>query len=184
MGSPGTLTAKVTYTLVKNGLTILYQETCNKPTVVNLTNHTYFNLSGNDQTDVLGHEVTLHAETFTPIDKTLVPTGEVRRVEGTPFDFLTKHAIGERVGSDYEQIRLAGGYDHNWVQEGQAGTLREAAFVRDPKTGRTLTVETTEPGVQFYSANLLDGAFTGRHGKRYTKHIGVLPGGTALSQLT
>ena len=172
MGFPGTLTAKVTYTLVKNNLTIHYEETSDKPTIVNLTNHTYFNLVGDEKEDVLGHVLTLHAQAFTPTDNTLIPTGEIRNLQGTPMDFRTPHPIGERIDSDYEQIKLAHGYDHNWVLDGRAGTLRQVAIVSEPKSGRTLTVMTTEPGVQFYSGNSLDGTFTGRHGKRYTKHMG------------
>lgn len=172
MGFPGTLTAKVTYTLVKNSLTIHYEETSDKPTIVNLTNHTYFNLTGDDMEDVLGHVLTLRARTFTPVDKTLIPTGEIQEVEGTPMDFRTPHSIGERISSEYEQIKLAGGYDHNWILDGKAETSRQIAFVSEPKSGRTLTVMTTEPGVQFYSGNFLDGTFTGRHGKRYKKHMG------------
>ncbi len=172
MGFPGTLTAKVTYTLVKSSLSIDYEETSDKPTVVNLTNHTYFNLSGDDQTDVLGHVVVLYARAFTPVDQGLIPTGEIRDVKGTPLDFRTGHAIGERIGSDYEQIKLAGGYDHNFVVNDVAGRLRRTAFVVEPRSGRTLMVVTTEPAVQFYSGNFLDGTFVGRHGKRYTKHMG------------
>ena len=172
MGFPGTLTAKVTYTLVKNSLTIHYEETSDMPTIVNLTNHTYFNLTGDENEDVLGHVLTLHAQAFTPTDSMLIPTGEIRSVQGTPMDFRVPHAIGERIDSDYEQTKLAHGYDHNWILEGKAGTLRQAAFVSEPKSGRTLTVMTTEPGVQFYAGNSLDGTFTGRHGKRYTKHMG------------
>jgi aldose 1-epimerase len=172
MGFPGTLTAKVTYTLVKNSLTIHYEETTDKPTIVNLTNHTYFNLTGDDQEDVLGHVLTLHAQAFTPVDNVLIPSGEIQSVQGTPMDFRTPHAIGERISSDYEQTNLAHGYDHNWVLDGKSGTLRQIAFVSEPKSGRTLAVMTTEPGVQFYSGNSLDGTFTGRHEKRYTEHMG------------
>jgi aldose 1-epimerase len=173
MGFPGTLTEKVTYTLVKNNLTIHYEETSDKSTIVNLTNHTYFNLTGDEKEDVLGHVLTLHAQAFTPTDNTQIPTGEIRSVQGTPMDFRTPHAIGERIDSDYEQTKLAHGYDHNWILDGKAGTLRQVAIVSEPKSGRTLTVMTTEPGVQFYSGNSLDGTFTGRHGKRYTKHMGL-----------
>lgn len=172
MGFPGTLKVKVTYTLVKSRLTLQYAATSDKPTVVNLTNHTYFNLSGNDRASILAHQVRLHAAAFTPVDSTLIPTGEIRGVENTPMDFRTLHAIGERIESHDEQIELAGGYDHNWVLKGPEKTLREAAFVREPKSGRTLTVMTTEPGVQFYSGNFLDGTFTGRHGKPYTRNMG------------
>jgi aldose 1-epimerase len=172
MGFPGTLIAKVTYTLVKNNLTIHYEETSDKPTIVNLTNHTYFNLTGDEKEDVLGHVLTLHTQAFTPTDNAQIPIGEIRNVQGTPMDFRTPHAIGERIDSDYEQTTPAHGYDHNWVLDGKAGTLRQVAIVSEPKSGRTLTVMTTEPGVQFYSGNSLDGTFTGHHGKRYTKHMG------------
>lgn len=155
MGFPGTLTAKVTYTLVKNSLTIHYEETSDKPTIVNLTNHTYLNLTGDEAEDVLGHVVTLHAEAFTPTDSTLIPTGEIRSVQGTPMDFRTPHAIGQRIDSDYEPMKLAHGYDHNWVLDGKSGTLRQVAFVSEPKSGRTLTVMTTEPVMQFYTGNSL-----------------------------
>ena len=158
MGFPGTLTAKVTYTLVKNSLTIHYEETSDKPTIANLTNHTYFNLAGDEKEDVLGHVLTLHALAFTPTDSTQIPTGEIRNVQGTPMDFRTPHAIGERIDSDYEQTKLAHGYDHNWVLDGKAGTLRQVAIVSEPKSGRTLTVMTTEPGVQ-----VLLGEFSGRN---------------------
>jgi aldose 1-epimerase len=121
---------------------------------------------------VLGNVFTIRAQAFTPTDNMQIPTGEIRSVQGTPMDFRTPHAIGERIDSDYEQPKLAHGYDHNWVLDGKAGTLRQAALVSEPKSGRTLTVMTTEPGVQFYSGNSLDGTFTGRHGKRYTKHMG------------
>ena len=173
MGFPGTLTAKVSYTLLNNELSIHYEATTDKPTVVNLTNHSYFNLSGDDRTNILGHQLTLHAQFFTPVDTTLIPTGEIRAVAGTPMDFRTSHAIGERIGDEDEQLKIAGGYDLNWVVDGTSGALREAALVREPVSGRTLRVMTTEPGIQFYSGNFLDGSFTGRHGRSYTKNMGL-----------
>jgi aldose 1-epimerase len=173
MGFPGTLHAKVTYTLVGAELTIHYEETTDKPTVVNLTNHSYFNLAGDDSRDVLDHKVTLHADSFTPTDAGLIPTGVIAPVAGTPLDFRTPHTVGERIGADNEQLKMAGGYDQNWVLNGKSGELREAARVEEPTSGRTLTVSTTEPGIQFYSGNFLDGTFVGRHQVRYVKHMGL-----------
>ena len=172
MGFPGTMQAKVTYMLVGNRLQLSYEETSNKPTVVNLTNHTYFNLSGDDSRNILGDIVTLHSDRFTPVDATMIPTGEIRSVAGTPLDFRTGHRIGERIRQSDEQLKLGGGYDFNWIVGGRAGSLREAASVVDPESGRTLTVLTTEPAVQFYSGNNLDGSFTGRHGHAYGPNMG------------
>jgi len=172
MGFPGTLTAKVKYTLKGNTLRLDYSASTDKETVVNLTNHAYFNLRGNDDGDILGHKVQLNAERFTPVDGGLIPTGELRPVAGTPLDFTAPEVVGARINDPYEQMKLAGGYDHNFQVNGQAGTLRPAATVIEPESGRTLTVETTEPGIQFYSGNFLDGSFTGRHGARYAKRTG------------
>lgn len=172
MGFPGTLQAKVTYTLIGNRLQLSYEEKSDKPTVVNLTNHTYFNLSGDDARNILDDTVTLRADRFTPVDATMIPTGEIRSVAGTPLDFRTNHSIGERIHQPDEQLKLGGGYDFNWVVQGRAGVLREAATVVDPESGRTLTVLTTEPGVQFYSGNNLVGSFTGRHGRAYGPNMG------------
>ncbi|MEI9968907.1 MAG: aldose epimerase family protein [Terracidiphilus sp.] len=173
MGFPGTLTAKVRYTLKGGTLRIDYSAASDKPTVVNLTNHAYYNLHGDDAGNILDLKLELNADRFTPVDKTLIPTGELAPVAGTPLDFTKPEVIGARIDADNAQLKIAGGYDHNWVVNGKPGTLRLAAVVTDPVSGRKLTVETTEPGVQFYSGNFLDGSFTGRHGVKYTKHAGL-----------
>ena len=170
MGFPGTMTAKVKYTLEGNTLRIDYYATTDKPTVLNLTNHAYFNLHGNDVGNVLGMKLELNADRYTPVDAGLIPTGELAPVAGTPLDFRKPEVIGARINDTHEQIKLGGGYDHNFVVNGQAGTLRLAAIVTDPESGRKMTVETTEPGVQFYTGNFLDGTVTGRHGVKYEKH--------------
>jgi aldose 1-epimerase len=172
MGFPGTLTVKVVYTLKDGALRLDYSATTDKATVVNLTNHTYYNLSGNDAGTILGHHMTLHADRFTPVNKTLIPKGELAPVAGTPLDFRQSTEIGLRIDDAFEQLKIAGGYDHNFVVNGENGTLRLAAEVFDPASGRTMTVTTTEPGIQFYSGNFLDSSFTGRHGLIYSKHRG------------
>jgi len=172
MGFPGTMTATVRYTLKGTTLHIEYTATTDKATVVNLTNHAYFNLHGDDQGNNLDQKMEINADRYTPVDATLIPTGELAPVAGTPLDFRKAEVIGARINADFAQLKIAGGYDHNWVLNGKPGTLHLAAIVTDPVSGRTLTVETTEPGVQFYSGNFLDGSFTGRHGVKYTKHAG------------
>ncbi len=165
-GYPGDLSVQVTYTLTDNNeLKIDYAATTDKDTVLNLTNHSYFNLAG--EGDILQHQLLLHAAKFTPVDATLIPTGEIRPVKGTPMDFTTAHAVGERINQDYEQLKLGHGYDHNWVVDGNMGTLRPAARVYEAKTGRVMEVSTTEPGIQFYSGNFLDGTIHGKGGKVY-----------------
>jgi aldose 1-epimerase len=172
MGFPGTLTAKVKYTLSGSTLRLDYTATSDKATVVNLTNHSYFNLRGDDQGTILDEKLELNADRFTPVDAGLIPTGILAPVAGTPLDFRKAEVVGSRINSDHEQMKLAGGYDHNFVLNGNAGSLRLAAIMTDPESGRRMTVETTEPGVQFYTGNFLDGTYTGRHGVKYEKHTG------------
>jgi aldose 1-epimerase len=172
-GYPGTLRAQVTYTLTDRGeLRFEYLATSDKATPVNLTQHSYFNLSGGAR-DILGHELTIDASRFTPVDATLIPTGRLAPVSGTPFDFRKPTAIGARIGQDDEQLKFGGGYDHNYVLDRSGAGLVHAARLVDPASGRTLDVQTTEPGVQFYSGNFLDGTITGRGGIVYKHRSGL-----------
>jgi aldose 1-epimerase len=165
-GYPGTLRATVRYTLAdSNALAIAYTAVTDKPTVVNLTNHSYFDLSAGGSDDILSHELSIDADRFTPVDATLIPTGERRPVEGTPFDFRTAAAIGARIDAAEEQVRIGGGYDHNFILNGEAGVLRKAAEAFDPGSGRAMALYTTEPGVQFYTGNFLDGTLAGKGGR-------------------
>jgi aldose 1-epimerase len=172
MGFPGTMTAKVKYTISGGTLRLDYSATSDKATVVNITNHAYFNLHGDDQGNILDQKIELNADRYTPVDAGLIPTGVLAPVAGTPFDFRKSEVIGKRIDADHEQIKLGGGYDHNFVLNGNPGAMRVAAIVTDPESGRKMTVETTEPAIQFYSGNFLDGTFTGRHGVKYLKHSG------------
>jgi len=174
-GFPGTMTVTVVFTLLnaKNELRIEYSASTDKPTVVNLTNHSYFNLAGQGNGDILSQTLQLNAGKFTPVDAGLIPTGELRDVKNTPFDFTRPVAIGERINAADEQLKLGRGYDHNWVIDRRAGTsaIELAAIARDPKSGRVLEVLTTEPGIQFYTGNFLDGTDHGKGGKVYQQRF-------------
>ena len=175
-GYPGTLRATVTYTLTDdNRLIVDYHATSDKPTPVNLTQHSYWNLAGDGTRDILGHELTIFADSMTPVDSTLIPTGEISPVAGTPFDFRTPMPIGARIDQRQNtQIRYGGGYDHNFVlNRGATDGLVHAARVAEPTTGRTLDVFTTEPGIQFYSGNFLDGSIRGKAGHIYRYRYGI-----------
>ena len=167
-GYPGTVNVRVTYTLDDEGaLQVEYAATTDRPTHINLTQHSYFNLSGHDSGNILSHEVTIHADRYTPVNEALIPTGELAPVEGTPFDFRKSTAVGARIDAAHDQITRGRGYDHNFVLTRSGGGLQPAARVFDPRSGRTLDVATTEPGMQFYTGNFLDGSVTGKGGVSY-----------------
>jgi len=174
-GYPGTLTTDVRYTLSAHTLKIEYSAKTDADTVLNLTNHSYFNLAGEGNGDILDQVMTIPADRYTPVNAGLIPTGELASVAGTPFDFRTPTVIGKRIDQDNEQLKFAKGYDQNFVlnQETSGSALHEAAQVTDPKTGRRLTVKTTQPGVQFYSGNFLDGSAHGKHGHVYEKRAAL-----------
>jgi aldose 1-epimerase len=173
-GYPGNLKVIAAYTLTEdNALRLDYTATADKDTVVNLTQHSYFNLRGSEHRgDILGHVVTILASRFTPVDSSLIPTGEIRSVAGTPLDFRRPQAIGARIEIADEQLRLGKGYDHNWVIDARDGVLRLDATVYEPTTGRVLEIFSDQPGLQFYSGNVLDGTLIGKGGWRYTARSG------------
>jgi aldose 1-epimerase len=172
MGFPGTLTTKVKYSLVGKSLRIDYTASTDRTTVLNLTNHVYFNLRGDDKGNILDEQLELNADRYTPTDAQQIPTGKLTPVAGTPFDFREPMKIGAHINDANEQLQFGSGYDQNFVVNGVAGTLRLAAIITDSESGRKMTVETTEPGVQFYTANHLDGTITGRYGVRYERNAG------------
>jgi len=172
-GYPGELSVTVTYTLTKNDeLRIDYYATATKPTPVNLTSHSYFNLAGKRDDSILAHELEIAAAYFTPVDQDLIPTGVLEPVDGTPMDFREARPIGGRIDTADEQLQFAGGYDHNWVLDKEPGELGMAARVNEPSSGRQMEVYTTEPGLQFYSGNSLDGSIRGKQGRQYASRSG------------
>ncbi len=165
-GYPANLTVTAVYTLTEdNALKLEFTATTDRTTILNLTHHSYFNLAGRG--DILGHIVTMPAEKFTPVDSTLIPTGELRPVEGTPFDFRKPTSIGARINQEDEQLKFGKGYDHNWVFNKQVGQMSLLARVYEPTSGRVMEVSSTEPGLQFYSGNFLDGTIKGKGGWVY-----------------
>ena len=172
-GYPGTLVVRAVYTLTyQNELHLTFTATTNKPTIVNLTSHSYFNLAGAGSGDILGHVVTIKANRFTPVDKTQIPTGELRPVKGTPFDFTRPATIGSRIKNNDRQLKFGKGYDHNWVVRDKPGKLALVAKAYEPLKGRVLEVFSTEPGLQFYSGNFLDGTNVGKGGNVYRFRYG------------
>lgn len=173
-GYPGNLDIEVIYTWkTDNCLNIDYKATTDQTTIVNLTHHSLFNLKGAGNGDILGHVLTINANEFTPVDSTLITTGEIRTVTNTPMDFTTPHPVGERIESDYEQIIKGKGYDHNWVLNKNANELTVAAELYEPESGRVMKVLTTEPGIQFYSGNFLDGSQIGKGNLPYNFRYGL-----------
>jgi len=173
-GFPGNVSVSVTYTLDnRNELRIDYRGTTDQPTIMNLTSHGYFNLTGNPANAILGHELMIAADSITAIDSTLIPTGEMMAVQGTPFDFRTPVAVGARINEANQELKYGRGYDHNWVLERYDGSVRLVASVYEPKSGRFMEVLTDQPGIQFYSGNFLDGSAKGKSGIPYAYRTGL-----------
>jgi aldose 1-epimerase len=174
MGYPGRLDVRVTYTLTdSNELEVAYFATTDKATPINLSQHSYFNLAGDAKRDILGHQLGLAASRYTPVDSTLIPTGELASVEGTPFDFRNLTPIGARIGESNQQLTFGIGYDHNFVLDREPSGLSHAAQVVEPESGRVLDIFTDQPGIQFYSGNFLDGTITGKGGRVYQHRYGL-----------
>jgi aldose 1-epimerase len=173
-GYPGTVTLKVTYSLTdKNELHISYEGTTDQPTILNPTQHSYFNLSGSFANTILDHVMTIEADRFTPVDKGLITTGQLAEVANTPLDFRTPTAIGARINDPFEQLTFGKGYDHNWVLRDGGGQVRKAVELYEPKSGRLMTVYTDQPGMQFYTGNFLDGTAHGKNGIAYQRRTGL-----------
>lgn len=173
-GFPGAVTVAVRYTLSgDNAIRIDYCGATDAPTILNLSNHTYFNLTGDPTKTILDHELMIDADTFTPVDDKLIPTGELAGVAGTPFDFRKRFQIGARINEDNEQIKKGGGYDQNWVLNNYTKKLRRVAELYDPSSGRVMSVLTDQPGIQFYSGNFLNGTAVGKKGIKYAYRTGL-----------
>lgn len=173
-GYPGNLSIEVVYTLTDNNeLLIDYSAITDKPTILNPTHHSYFNLSGSFDNTILNHELLIDADYITPVNSQLIPTGELMKVENTPFDFRSFRKIGERINDDHEQLKYGKGYDHNWVLNNFNGRIRKVAELYDPSSGRAMEVLTDQPGLQFYSGNFLDGSIKGKNGIRYNHRTGL-----------
>lgn len=173
-GYPGNLTIEVVYTLTEeNELRIDYTATTDQPTIINPTHHSYFNLTGDLTRSIEEHVLTIDADAYTPTDEELIPTGELKNVKNTPMDFRQPERIGTRIDDDYEQLQIAGGYDHNWALNNFDGSVRKVASLYDPDSGRLMEIITNEPGLQFYSGNFLDGTKTGKDGVRYEYRTGL-----------
>jgi aldose 1-epimerase len=173
-GYPGTVVLKVRYTLTgKNELRVEYEATTDRPTILNPTQHSYFNLSGSFTKTILNHQLMIDADSITPVDKGLIPTGQIQNVANTPMDFRTSTAIGARINDANEQLAFGKGYDHNWVLRSGGGKIAKAAELYDPESGRLMTIFTDQPGLQFYSGNFLDGSAKGKNGIAYQQRTGL-----------
>jgi aldose 1-epimerase len=171
---PGTLTCSVTYLLIGPGsVELRYEAVADAPTIVNLSQHTYFNLAGDASPSVLDHELTIHASYYTPVNRTLIPTGQIASVDGTAFDFRQPVTLRHALSATHPQLGIAGGFDHNFILNRRWAGLVRAATLHEPRSGRALQVSTTEPGLQFYDGHLLDGATTGVHGRVFDRYAGL-----------